>query len=48
LDGAPLALGTYTWTISASNGLEPDAQQTAMLTIQAATYVPLIVGGAQG
>jgi hypothetical protein len=45
LEGAPSALGTYTWTIAASNGVAPVAEQSVTLSVQAATYLPLIEGG---
>jgi hypothetical protein len=44
LDGMPSALGSYTFTIAASNGLLPDSEQSVTLTVRAAIYLPMIQG----
>jgi len=46
LEGAPTTLGTYAFTVAASNGTLPDATQAVTLVVRSAIYMPLIRGEA--
>ncbi|MFX1412181.1 MAG: putative Ig domain-containing protein, partial [Promethearchaeota archaeon] len=43
LSGTPTSLGSYSFTITASNGVAPDATQVVTIAVHTSVYLPLVM-----